>query len=334
MGKLAEILLKVCFIRYGGVEMGFSIKRVKSMTQFSVNCEIVTPLFLGGANSNKAELREASIKGMLRFWWRALYGDEDYKTMRERESEIFGSTEGKSRVEISVESNLKPELKNLPKGKTIKGKGYPISIIDYLGYGFYDHQKGKGNIYKREFFEPGRKFKVKVIIDQQHMKEIEKSLCCLFKFGGLGSRSRNGFGCLNCSDFNCDINFKVERELLDFTAFSKESKLFLFETHENWVDALSEIGIAYREARLSLEDRHNFDRRGLVAKPIEAKKEKISRYAKSYFLHVNKVDEGAYQGQILYMPHRHKDDLSNYLKVYKDMNEILETKAKEVKDEF
>jgi hypothetical protein len=49
---------------------------------------IVTPLFLGGAEPNdRAELREASIKGALRFWYRAV--DPDY---RDLEARIFGGT--------------------------------------------------------------------------------------------------------------------------------------------------------------------------------------------------------------------------------------------------
>jgi CRISPR-associated protein Cmr1 len=38
--------------------------------------EVVTPMFLGGANNLEAELRVPSIKGMLRFWWRATCGIE------------------------------------------------------------------------------------------------------------------------------------------------------------------------------------------------------------------------------------------------------------------
>jgi CRISPR-associated protein Cmr1 len=49
---------------------------------------IVTPLFLGGAKPNDcAELREASIKGALRFWYRA--ADPNY---RQEEARIFGGT--------------------------------------------------------------------------------------------------------------------------------------------------------------------------------------------------------------------------------------------------
>ncbi|HPU57120.1 MAG TPA: type III-B CRISPR module RAMP protein Cmr1, partial [Verrucomicrobiota bacterium] len=43
------------------------------MKTLTATYRIVTPMFLGGANpESQAELRISSIKGALRFWWRAL----------------------------------------------------------------------------------------------------------------------------------------------------------------------------------------------------------------------------------------------------------------------
>jgi CRISPR-associated protein Cmr1 len=33
--------------------------------------QVTTPLFCGGADGSSAELRPSSVKGVLRFWWRA-----------------------------------------------------------------------------------------------------------------------------------------------------------------------------------------------------------------------------------------------------------------------
>ncbi|MFZ1105749.1 MAG: type III-B CRISPR module RAMP protein Cmr1 [Hyphomicrobiaceae bacterium] len=45
------------------------------MHRIEAEFEIVTPMFLGGADpKGSAELRAASIKGALRFWWRAGVG--------------------------------------------------------------------------------------------------------------------------------------------------------------------------------------------------------------------------------------------------------------------
>lgn len=43
------------------------------MDRLTVTLKAVTPMFLGGAEPNKiAELRAPSIKGALRFWYRAI----------------------------------------------------------------------------------------------------------------------------------------------------------------------------------------------------------------------------------------------------------------------
>lgn len=74
-------------------------------------CEVITPMFLAGADGSTPELRPASIKGAMRFWWRAMNGglvrkDEqgrwDYSELKKRESEIFGGTSQRSSFSIDV----------------------------------------------------------------------------------------------------------------------------------------------------------------------------------------------------------------------------------------
>ena len=43
-----------------------------NVTKIDVTYKVVTPMFCGGADIEKAELRIASFKGVLRYWWRAL----------------------------------------------------------------------------------------------------------------------------------------------------------------------------------------------------------------------------------------------------------------------
>ena len=324
----------------------FGLDRFRNIGKFVFNCEVITPMFLGGADTQNTELRESSFKGVLRFWWRALCGSSDIKEMRRKESEIFGSTEKKSNISIRVETKSKPKEENLPKGEIFKvfskskNREFRLGIIDYLAYGFYEYKKEvRSNVYIRHFFDSKSEFSLNLIFDKEYENEILTSLYFLTNYGGLGSRSRNGFGCFSIhEDLKIDKPDFKNKDMLSFTAFSKSSKLFVFNTHDKWVDALSEIGMAYREARLSLENKHNFEKRGMVAKPIEAKYENIpphiknGRHAKSYFLHVSKTKDGKYQGQILYLPYKHKE--REYFNVYDEMNKTIEKKAKEVKHEF
>lgn len=71
------------------------------MHTISFDCEVITPMFLAGADGKTPEIREPSIKGALRFWWRALHGHlmindtkmpngEVHKGLKSLENEIFG----------------------------------------------------------------------------------------------------------------------------------------------------------------------------------------------------------------------------------------------------
>ena len=50
--------------------------------------EFITPAFLSGADQGQAELRAASIRGALRWWFRVLGGT------KEEETEVFGGVQG------------------------------------------------------------------------------------------------------------------------------------------------------------------------------------------------------------------------------------------------
>lgn len=84
------------------------------MERVVFTCKVITPMFLNGADGQTPELRAPSIKGALRFWWRALNGhlpltDTAYsKGLKSLEFEIFGGSGDnvqRSRVIITVSQN-------------------------------------------------------------------------------------------------------------------------------------------------------------------------------------------------------------------------------------
>jgi len=314
--------------------MGFPVHRFKNLREHRFDVEIITPLFLGGADQTGAELRAPSLKGMMRFWWRALYGRDDIAQMKKDEAEIFGDTNRKSDVVISLVNtgNLKPEVGNIAKGKifsvTSKGKTFFLSIIEYLAYGL------KSNVFTRAHFEPrqSHSFILKIECSSDYEEQVLTILKLLHSFGGLGAKSRNGFGSLsihNLSDKNPEEEFQTVKSgsRKKFTSFSLYAKLFLFKEQRSWDAALSDAGLAYKNARNELEGKHSFDRRQLIAKPIIVKHEVDiqARHAKPYFLHVHKMENGRFRGQILFLPYQyHKDgQLQKYDKACKDMNNTI-----------
>src|SRR5271155_50413 len=72
--------------------------------------ELITPMFGGGAapraNDTSFPIRTTAIRGQLQFWWRATVGAQ-YHTLAElraAQSEVWGSTDRASRVQVLVEN--------------------------------------------------------------------------------------------------------------------------------------------------------------------------------------------------------------------------------------
>lgn len=300
------------------------------MDSVEFEVEVVTPMFLGGANNTEAELRVPSIKGMLRFWWRATCGIESIKEMKKEEAEIFGSTDQKASFSIKLErtNDKEPVKKNLPLGKKFKVESkskcqtFHIGIINYLAFGIRDHREG----YMRKHFPSGSKFRSKFYFyNMDYKQSVLKAFYSFIDNGGLGAKTRNGFGSL-CLRENYKNNMQFKGNLQKYSALSHNSKLFNgLSEYNRWEDALSEIGMAYKDARLSVEKKHVYDKRLLIAKPIVQTGNSKERHAKPYFLHIKKHTNGKFQGQILFMPYEYYqiEKHNEYIQVCKKVNEKL-----------
>ena len=314
--------------------MAFYISRFKSMDSMQFDVEVVTPMFLGGANTTDAELRVSSIKGMLRFWRRATCGIESLDEMKQEEAKIFGSTDQKASFSMSLEglNNTKAINSNLPPGKKfqVEGKTFRIGIIDYLAFGIRDHREG----YTRKHFPSGSQFRLKFnFYNRDYKQSVLNALYSFIDNGGLGAKSRNGFGSL-CLREKYENNMQFKGSLKNYLALSNNSKLFDgVNEYSKWEEALSEIGIAYKDARLSVEKKHVYDKRLLIAKPIVQTGNSKERHAKPYFLHVKKHTNGKFQGQILFMPYQYYqvEKHNEYMKVCKKVNAKLSELLKVVK---
>jgi CRISPR-associated protein Cmr1 len=284
----------------------------------SLECaiEFLTPAFLGGPDQN-AELRAAPFKAALRYWWRILYGNSytNPAELKVAEDALFGSTELGAKVRIKVSGAIQPETRGFPRGRKIsvtsKGKNFSINILDYLAYGHYEYRRGEGNAYLHTHLPVNREFRITVITPMNVKDKIVACISGFLAFGGIGSRTRNGFGSLGVK--NDGINGSAIRDFtklspVEYLTLNKKSKLYVTgKSYPTWEEALSEIGIIYKKARTSLERQHSFNRRGLIARPIEVKGENIpqhirsGRHSKHFFLHVGK-DANGYYGQILSLP--------------------------------
>ncbi|WP_018084469.1 type III-B CRISPR module RAMP protein Cmr1 [Desulfurispora thermophila] len=293
------------------------------MKQISLECETITPLFWGGADGRVVELRPPALKGILRFWWRAIRAFT--AGYREKEAQIFGGGHGnkvKSAFTIRLDGQdvkNNSSLDKLPAHHNVKG--HKLNILEYLAYGTYDYKKGEGNIFNRPYIKPGYKFRLLIDLkgDMHCQDELLEALQVFFLFGALGARSRNGFGNIaltdsNPSEYKQKLMALPEKELIekyltqkekpDFTAFSSHCKLFkTIKEYDTWDACLAALGFAYRECRLSLP----LQERQYIGAPLidQASKRNIARlerHAKPYFLRVHRTKNNRYTGYILYLP--------------------------------
>lgn len=308
------------------------------MKTIAFECEIITPMFLAGGDGRTLELRPSSIKGVLRFWWRAMNGHlpiddikppggEVKKGLRSQETDLFGGGGENARRSSVIIRTTHPELSQVetdfPKANisvNVKGKPQSVNLLEYLAYGTYDWDKQlKKNVFQRPYYSVGGKFEIIILFpeDASYQKTIFECLYLMSVIGGIGSRARNGYGRLKINGINENIKsvdfFSFVSSLKrgnrsDYTAFSDEMKLFRTSKKANtWNDALFELAKAYRSARTSLDKPHFGDNRQYVSSPLmidKVNKSFLERHSKQYFFGIEKINS-IYAGYLLFLPYRY-----------------------------
>lgn len=161
------------------------------------SCTVLTPIYGGGEHSGQlAEKgpRAPSIKGQLRSWWRRLTlssVQQDHKALFAQETAIFGSARnedagGKSRVQLTLSSQNPATIKS-SKDKEA-GKNGPLGLRYSLGVLSGENpplqMSGKFDLTVRIHSE--------LSVEQQ--QSVVQALSWWAAFGGLGGRTRRGFG--------------------------------------------------------------------------------------------------------------------------------------------
>lgn len=239
---------------------------------------IVTPMFCAGADQAQAELRIPSIKGALRFWWRALQWDKvggDIKKLHEQEAALFGSSKGgQSRVLIRIKQGT--DRKPMPNGKVLSQKGDRFlepqrpetNIVGegarYLGYGVMEAFGNRNkNTQPGQLTRPCYPCPLEDIIvsfncrDAETAKAIQPAIIAFGLFGGLGSKSRKGYGSVTLTELKIgDQTVELPspevfirqiqngKSLPAWTAFSEKSQfvLLLGNPNESPLELLNRIG--------------------------------------------------------------------------------------------
>ncbi len=248
------------------------------MGKITFECETITPMFCYGADQTTPEIRAASIKGAMRFWWRALHPDLDIDELRKKETEIFGGAgDGdakrssftvrvlyEKREDIIV-STLWTEIPHfVPSGKTYNKPNNGYEGLQYLFYSLVMPKNDK------PYIKTGTSFNVLINCEnKKHIGDIIESFKVLSLFGGLGSRTRRGAGNFTIKSVTVSENKELEEKIVeqiknsspetysikhsanvvsDFS-YLKGSKLYILKKENSWVEALKGISKIYQEFR-------------------------------------------------------------------------------------
>ena len=250
---------------------------------------IVTPMFIGDANQMAHDVRPPSLKGALRFWWRALNwgrmlvaekGDmaKALVSLHNREAKLFGlAANDKTGGQGVFLITLKQAVKDADQGfQNMSG-----AQLYLLGQGLGSFRDGNhttrsalisGTFSASLLFRPGT--------NDEDQHSVAETLFAFGLLGGLGSRARHGMGSVSLTGWQGG-EFSVPQTAADygkaikgllphlpetlppFTAFSRQSRIDISAENDNPLTLLTTVGSELQMYR-------SFGKDGKVAgKPAE-----------------------------------------------------------------
>ncbi len=187
--------------------------------------QVITPIFGGGVKPGENDLemiiRPSSIRGHLRFWWRATRGAkfETAAQLFDREGEVWGTSDSPSPVAIQIsqpsfgslrqrtasdyygfKSKYGPESYVLFPAREnespICKEGFSFQLkINWLKHEKLQYLRDQENAALRREKKPPKAEKIDDI-----GPDIEAAIWAWTNFGGIGSRTRRGCGALFCKE--------------------------------------------------------------------------------------------------------------------------------------
>ncbi|HWS83160.1 MAG TPA: type III-B CRISPR module RAMP protein Cmr1 [Ktedonobacteraceae bacterium] len=184
---------------------------------------LITPLYGGGVTSAQADpvtvVRATEVRGHLRFWWRACRGgmfDGNAKKMWEKENEIWGKAYKKDdppvsqtqTIQIIVEplkqitdnDLLEPfKVRENDRGQKQSKYDYRTDIPDYAAFPLqHTLEELQQAVLPYKKVCDNVTFRLTISFPVNRRDDVAASLWAWETFGGIGARTRRGFGALYC----------------------------------------------------------------------------------------------------------------------------------------
>ncbi|MFP2958163.1 RAMP superfamily CRISPR-associated protein [Myxococcus sp. 1LA] len=184
---------------------------------FTLALKTITPILGGGPVARSPELpsvdiiRVPTLRGHLRFWWRALYGHayvargtEGARELARRERELWGGMGMAGGADDAGPRRSQVEL----RVTEVQPAGADTGKID-LGapsaYALWPARNGKDEADVPRW-KPGLRFKLEVTAPEgDAMTQVRNAVRAWILFGGYGSRPRRGCGSISLEPSGPDI---------------------------------------------------------------------------------------------------------------------------------
>lgn len=232
------------------------------MDKIEASFRLTTPLFMGGGPKKSADIKSTGLKGALRFWWRALAYHRHQGNIVEmfsEEEQIFGSTSRQARIlllPIQYDGRATDDVDKMGK----RHNGYGLS---YLGRGPIKMGKNSLLSAEREFFPPGKNIIVRIASRCEDNTSVIAALRALGTFGGIGSRSRRGFGSVSLTEIKQNgqvvwstphdqqglqddihdlLRASLQARFPKYSAFSSTARVYWLEQGDSAIQLLDRVG--------------------------------------------------------------------------------------------
>lgn len=260
-------------------------------------------MFLGDADHQAKDIRPASVKGMLRFWWRALQWqnfrgnvDNDEKALKAlhaQEARLFGSAANQGvggqgvfllriiRNDVDLMTTNKDSLCEFFQPTRTFGKNNNradekhLAAVRYLAYGLVEafsstkRQTQAGQL-QRACINENQFFTVQLLFHKTIDQSILDAVKIMGLLGGLGSRTRRGFGSITLESLASNRlllwkapadsqQYKVEILSLlpnqknipesPYSAFSENSRIDVLLKGDSASEVLDQIGLCMLDYR-------------------------------------------------------------------------------------
>ncbi len=184
--------------------------------------QLITPLYGGGVEPTEADpitvVRATEVRGQLRFWWRACRGGQygSLTDMKKEEDAIWGKAHKKGDPNLPQEQVIQIIVEPLEQNANKEIEPFRIERDRYGGnqtrydsstripaYAAFPLQHSQEEL--QQATPPSKKvcsnvkFRLTILFPINRRDDVAASLWAWETFGGIGARTRRGFGALRCT---------------------------------------------------------------------------------------------------------------------------------------